>query len=128
MAVAGEVGATDDDHEKGSVQASAFKAEETVKCSGGREEGESAWQVADEAWVCACGAPTHLTPSTNCTINYRQGNLKLRIDDGSTRSIERYGDVSVVFRAGNSLVQVLLVNVAHVPDLRYHLFSLHTLV
>ena len=61
-------------------------------------------------------------------LNYRECNLKLRIADGSTRSIEGYGDVRSVFRSGNGLVQVLLTNVAHVPDLRYHLFSLPTLV
>ena len=31
-------------------------------------------------------------------------------------------------KTGNGLVQVTLTNVAHVPDLRYHLFSLPTLV
>ena len=31
-------------------------------------------------------------------------------------------------RSGNGLVDVLLTNVAHVPDLRYNLFSLPTLI
>ena len=69
-----------------------------------------------------------MTPSADCMINYRECNLKLRIADGSTRSIEGYGDISFVFRSGNGLVQALLTNVAHVPDIRYHLFSLPTLV
>ena len=60
-------------------------------------------------------------------ITYRECNLKLRIADGSTRSIEGYGDLNVVFRSGNGLVQVLITNVAYVTDLRYHLFSLPTL-
>ena len=54
--------------------------------------------------------------------------MKLRIADGSTRTIVGYGDINFVFRSENSLVQVTLTNVAHVPDLRYHLFSLPTLV
>ena len=91
-------------------------------------EGESAWQVGDEAWICDSGASTHMTPSADCMSNYRKSNLKLRIADGSTRSIEGYGDIKVVFRSGNGLVDVLLKDVAHVPDLRYHLFSLPTLV
>ena len=91
-------------------------------------EGESAWQVRDEAWLCDSGAPTHMTPSADCMINYRGCNLKLRIADGSTSSIEGYGDINFVFRSGNGLVQVLLTNVEHVPDLRYHIFSLPTLV
>ncbi|CAN0531062.1 unnamed protein product [Scytosiphon promiscuus] len=61
-------------------------------------------------------------------INYRGYNLKLRITDGSTRSIEGYGDIRFIFWSGNSFVQVLLTNFEHVPDLRYHLLSLPTLV
>ena len=58
-----------------------------------------------------------MTPSAYGMINYRECNLKLRIADGSTRSIEGYRDMNFVFRSGNGLVQVLLTNVAHVPDL-----------
>ena len=36
--------------------------------------------------------------------------------------------INFVFRSGNSLAQMLLTNVAHVPHLRYHIFSLSTLV
>ena len=68
-----------------------------------------------------------MTPSAGCMLNYRECTLKLRIADGSTRPIEGYGDVRFVFQSGNGLVQVLLTNVAYVPDLRYHLFSLPTL-
>ena len=60
-------------------------------------------------------------------ISYRECSLKRRIADGSTRSIKGYCDVRVVFRCENGLVQVLLTNVAHVSDLRYHLFYLPTL-
>ena len=69
-----------------------------------------------------------MTPSADGMINYRGCNLKLRIADGSTRTIEGYGDINFVFRSENGLVRVTLTNVAHVPDLRYHLFSLPTLV
>ena len=69
-----------------------------------------------------------MTPSADCMINYRGCNLKLRIADGSTRSIEGYGYIDFVFRSGNGLVQVLPTNVAHVPDLRYHIFFLPTVV
>ena len=61
-------------------------------------------------------------------LNYRECDLKLRIADGSTRSIAGYGDINVGFRSGNGLVQVLITNVSYVPDLRYHLFSLPILV
>ena len=49
-----------------------------------------------------------LAPSADCMINYRECNLNLRIADGNTRSIEGYGDISVVFRSGNGLVDVLV--------------------
>ena len=54
--------------------------------------------------------------------------MNLRIADGSTRTIKGYGDINSVFRSGNGLVRVTLTNVAHVPDLRYHQFSLPTFV
>ena len=57
-----------------------------------------------------------MTTSADSVINYK----------GITRSTEGYGDISFVFRSENDLVHVLLTNVAHVPDLRYHLFSLPT--
>ena len=77
---------------------------------------------------CDSGASSYMTPSADCMINLIECDLKLRIADGSTRSIEGYGGIRFVFRSGKGLVQVLLTNVAHVPDLRYHLFSLPTLV
>ena len=69
-----------------------------------------------------------MTPSADGTINCRECNLKLRNADGSTRTIEGHGEINFVFRSGNGLVQVTLTNVACVPDLRYHLFYLPTLV
>ena len=60
--------ASDDDDEYDTVEASAFKAIETVECSnvsGRKGEGESAWQVGDEAWLCDSGASTHMTPSAD---------------------------------------------------------------
>ena len=120
-----------DDGDEGTIQALAFKAEEAGEYGdvlGRIGEGESAWLVGDEAWLCDSRASTHMMPSADCMTNYRECNLKLRIADGSTRSIEGYGDITFVFRSGNGLVQVLLTNVAHVPKLRYHLFFLPTLV
>ena len=123
--------ASDDDDDFDTLEASAFKARETGKCSNvssKKGEGESPWQVGDEGWLSDSGASTHMTRSADGMINYRECNLKLRIADGSTRTIKGYGDINFVFRSGNGLVQVMLTNVAHVPDLRYHLFSPPTLV
>ena len=130
LAVTGEVGARNDDGEDGTVQASCYKAEETGEFGDDFDRMgnvELAWQPGDEAWLCDSGASNHMTPSADHMINCKEGNLKLRIADGTSRSTEGYGDINNVFRSGNSLVNVLLTNVAHVPDLRHHLFSLPTL-
>ena len=132
LAVTGEVGARVGVGEDGTVKESAFKAEVTGEYGDGfvrMGDEELAWQVGDEVSICDTGASNHMTSSTDYTINYRECNLKLRITDGTTRSIERHCDVNFVCRSGNGfLVDVLLTNVAHVPDLRYHLFSLPTLI
>ena len=123
--------AAEDDDDYDTVEASAFKARETGECSnvsGRKGEGESAWQVGDEAWFWDSGAATHMTPSADGMINYRECTLKLRIADGSTRTIEGYDDIYFVFRSGNGPVQVTLTNIAHVTNLRYHLFPPPTLV
>ena len=80
---------SNDDGDDGTVQASAFNAEEAGECSDGLGrigEGESAWQVGGEAWLCDSGMSTQMTPSADCMINYREFHLKLRIVDGATRS------------------------------------------
>ena len=123
--------ASDDDDDYGTVEASAFKAEETGECSdvlGKKREGASAWEVGDEAWLSDSGTSTHMMPSADGMINYRECNLKLRIADGSTRMIEGYGGINVFFRPGNGVVRVTLTNVVRVPDLRHHIFSLPSLV
>ena len=87
----------DDNDDCDTVEASAFKARERGECSnvsGRKGEGESPWQVGDEAWLCDSGASTHMTPFADDMINYREFNLKLRIADGSTRTIEGYGDIN----------------------------------
>ena len=126
-----ELATSDDDDDSDAVEASAFEARETDKCrniSDKKGEEESARQVGDEAWLCDSGASTHMTPSADDMIDYRECNLKLRVADGSTRTIQGYGDNNFVFRSRNGLVRVTLTTVAHVPDLRYNLFSLPTLV
>ena len=86
-----------------------------VNVSGKKGEVVSSWQVEDKAWLCDSGASTHMTPSADGIINYRECNLKLRIADGSSRTIEGYDDINFAFRSGNGLVRVTLTNVAHVP-------------
>ena len=61
-------------------------------------------------------------------INYRECNTKRCIADGITRLIGGYGAINFVFRSENGPMDGLLTNGAHVSDLRYHFFSLPTLI
>ena len=66
---------SNDDGDDGTVQASGLTAEEAGECGGflgTTGEGESAWQVGDEAWLCDSGGSTHMTPSADGVTNYRE--------------------------------------------------------
>ena len=69
-----------------------------------------------------------MKPSAHCMTNYWGRHSNLRIADDLTRTIEGYGDISLVFRLANGLVQVVLTNVSPVPDLRRNRLSLRTLL
>ena len=67
-----------DDDDDDTVEASAFKIEETSECGdslGRMGEVESAWQVGDKAWLRYSGASPQMTPSADCMTNYRECNL-----------------------------------------------------
>ena len=69
---------SDDDHPYDTVEASALKAGEAGECNdvlGRKGEGETAWHIGDEAWLCNRGVSTYMTPSANCITNYEYGNL-----------------------------------------------------
>ena len=75
LAVTGEIGARVDVGEDSTVQASAFRAEETGEFSdsfGRMGDGELAWHVGDEAWLCDSAASTPMTRSTGHMINYKR--------------------------------------------------------
>ena len=80
-----------DDGDEGTVQASAFKAEEAGEYGdvlARMGERESAWQVGDEAWLlCQWSVYSH-DALGRLHDHLQRRNLKLRIADGSTRSIE----------------------------------------
>ena len=65
---------SNDDGDDGTVQGSAFKADEAGECSDvlvRMGEGEPAWEVGDQAWLCDSGSSTHMMHSAECMINYR---------------------------------------------------------
>ena len=67
--------ASDDNVVDDTVEASAFKVGEAGECSdvlGRKGEGESAWQVGDEAWLCDSRASTHMTPSADGMIKFKE--------------------------------------------------------
>ena len=46
-----------------------------------------------------------MTPPADGMIKYRECHLKLRIADGSARTIEGYGDINFVVRSENVLYE-----------------------
>ncbi|CAN0562204.1 unnamed protein product [Laminaria digitata] len=56
--------------------------------------------------------------------NYRPCNKFLRIASGAELPIEGRGNLVVDFQSGQGSVRQVLYNVAYVPSLSYHLFSL----
>lgn len=129
LAVRCEVGVRDGDGYGGTVQASAFKVEDTGKCGygSGRMGGvELAWQVGDEAWICDCWNVFSHGPLSRPHLCV---SLKLHTIDGSIPSIEGYVNISCVARPGTGLMHVLLsIRCATVPDLCYWCFALPTLI
>lgn len=113
--VATEVGARVDDDTDGMAQAPVFKIEEKggwgcdVRRMG---DGELACQLEDGTWICDKGA------STDITI-YREYNQN---GASSTVALTRSKDTAISTWSKRSR------NVAHVPDLRYNVFSLLPLV
>ena len=62
--------------------------------------------------------------SSTGMLNYRETNAFMRTASGKRFPIEGYGDLPLTFRSSKGELSVLLQNVAHVPSLSYHLFSL----
>ena len=57
-------------------------------------------------------------------INYREAESFMRTASGTRYPIEGYGDLLLTFRSSRGEVPLLLRDVAHVPGLSCHLFSL----
>ena len=97
--------------------------------SGGRlkQKGGCAldWQVGDISAICDNGASCHMSYSSTGMINYREAKTFMKTANGTKYSVEDdYGDLPLTFRSGRGDVPLLLLDVAHVPCLSYHLFSL----
>ena len=91
------------------------------------------WQVGEISVICDNGASCHMSYSFTChmsysstgMINYREAKTFMNTDSGTKYPIEGYGDLPLTFiRSGRGEVPLFLRDVAHVPCLSYHLFSL----
>ena len=83
-----------------------------------------AWQVGDLTFICDRRASCQMSYSSAGMMNYRESNAYMRTTSGARYPIEGYGDLPLTFRSSSGDVPLLLRNVAHVPSLNYHLFSL----
>ena len=110
-----------------SAEEEAFVCETPGKLFGVVNKGgcrARAWQVGDIPVICDNGASCHMSYSSTGMLNYRETNAFMRTASGKRFPIEGYGDLPLTFRCSKGELPVLLRNVAHVPSLSYHLFSL----
>ena len=73
--------------------------------------------------ICDSGAWCHMSHSATGMLNYHESNAYVWTASGSRYPIKGYGDVPLTFRSSSGDVPLLLRNVAHVPQLKYHLLS-----
>ena len=59
-----------------------------------------------------------------CPINFREVETFKKTASGTKYPTEGYGDLPLAFRSGRGEVPLLLLDVAHVPCISYHIFSL----
>ena len=112
----------------------AFICKTSVKVSGAllpsggglKQKGGCAldWQVGDISVICGNGAPCHMSYSSTRLINYREAKTFMKTARGTKSTIESYADLPLTFRSGRGEVPLLFLDVAHLPCLSYHLFSL----
>ena len=62
--------------------------------------------------------------SSTGMIHYRGTKAFMKTAGGTKYPIEGYGDLPLAFRSGRGEVPLLLLDVANVPYLSYHFFSL----
>ena len=82
------------------------------------------WQVGGISVICGNGAPCHMSYLSTRLINYREAKTFMKTASGSKSPIESYADLPLTFRFGRDEVPLLFLDVAHLPCLSYHLFSL----
>ena len=81
-------------------------------------------QMEDELWLLDTGATGHFAYDPRLVENYAECSRVLRCAGRDTFPIVGTGTLRLLLRSGEGLVCVTLMNVAHVPGLSHHRFSL----
>ena len=81
-------------------------------------------QMGDELWLLDTGATGHFAYDPGLVESYAECSRVLRCAGRDTFPIVGTGTLRLLFRSGEGLVCVTLMNVAHVPGLSHHRFSL----
>ena len=86
--------------------------------------------MGDLPVVCDNGALCHMSHIPTGMLNCRttEDTRAMRIASGNIYSIQGYNDLPLTFRSSSDEVTLLLRDVAHVPSLSYHLFSLRVAI
>ena len=82
------------------------------------------WQLGDISVICDDAASCNMFYSSTGMINYRVSEMSRKTASGTKFPLEGYGDLPLTFRSGRGKGPLLLCNVAHVPFLSCHFFSL----
>lgn len=87
--------------------------------------GDLAWRMGDDTWIFYFGSFRHFAYSTDGMLDYRECDHWMRNTDGNRLQIVGTGTFCAWFRSAGGVVPLvlLIVNVAHVPDLMHHLSS-----
>ena len=81
-------------------------------------------QMGDELWLLDTGATGHFAYDPRLVENYAECSRVLRCAGGDTFPIVGTGTLRLFLRSGDGLVCMTLMNVAHIPGLSHHRFSL----
>ena len=93
-------------------------------CAGGADGSALEADKTYQSWCLDSGASGHMSPDSTGVTNFRQCDKILVVANGARLPIEGHDNLAVEFDNGWKKMTVELIDVAYVPLLSYHLFSL----
>ena len=109
-----------------ALEVQAFAATEAGKCSATIDDrvGGEALDKQVVQYIADSAATCNMTPDADGLTNYRECSRPLGLANGEEIPIVGYGYLTVSFCTDDGWIRVEMNDVAHVPQLSYHLISL----